>query len=214
MILSKLLHGERVRLNALTSDDLPTIARWYEDADFMRLYDALPARPKSEAELTRWLEGLQKDKNTFTFAVRAQDSDALVGTVELDGILWAHGVSGFGIAIGDRTNWGQGYGYEAARLTLAFAFNELNLHRITATVFGYNARSIALMEKLGFQREGAFREFLRRDGERYDMLLYGLLRWEWEAHNETVRSTNQPRQSQTTAQAGPERPQPIRVRGF
>jgi RimJ/RimL family protein N-acetyltransferase len=195
MILSKLLHGERVRLNALTSDDLPTIVRWYEDADFMRLYDALPARPKSEAELTKWLEGLQKDKNTFAFAVRTQDSDALVGTVELDGILWAHRVSGFGIAIGDRAHWGKGYGTEAAQLTLAFAFNELNLHRITATVFSYNARSIALMEKLGFQREGAFREFLQRDGERYDMLLYGLLRREWEARNETIQSTDQPGQS-------------------
>jgi RimJ/RimL family protein N-acetyltransferase len=185
MILSKLLHGEQVRLNALISDDLPTIVRWYEDADFLRLYDALPARPKSEAELIKWLERLQKDKNTFAFAVRTQDSDALVGTVELDGILWAHGVSGFGIAIGDRVHWGKGYGYEAAQLTLAFAFNELNLHRITATVFSYNVRSIALMEKLGFQREGAFREFLQRDGERYDMLLYGLLRREWEYHTNT-----------------------------
>jgi RimJ/RimL family protein N-acetyltransferase len=180
MILSKLLHGDRVHLNALTSDDLPTIARWYEDADFMRLYDARPAHPQSGAELTQWLEGLQKDKNTFAFAIRTQDNDALVGTVELDEILWAHGVSGFGIAIGDRAHWGQGYGYEAAQLALAFAFNEINLHRITATVFDYNARSIALMEKLGFQREGAFREFLQRDGQRYDMLLYGLLRREWE----------------------------------
>jgi RimJ/RimL family protein N-acetyltransferase len=179
MILSKLLHGDRVRLNALTSDDLSTIARWYEDTDFMRLYDARPAHPRSEAELTRWLEELQKDKNTFAFAIRTQDSGALIGTVELDGILWAHGVSGFGIGIGDRANWGQGYGYEAAQLALAFAFNELNLHRITATVFSYNARSIALLEKLGFQREGAFREFLQRDGKRHDMLLYGLLRQEW-----------------------------------
>ena len=180
MMLSKLLHGDRVRLNALISDDLPTIARWYEDADFMRLYDARPACPKSEAELARWLEGLQKDKHTFAFAIRLLDGDDLIGTVELDGILWAHGVSGFSIAIGDRAHWGQGYGYQAAQLALAFAFNELNLHRITATVFSYNARSIALMEKLGFQREGAFREFLQRDGERYDMLLYGLLRREWE----------------------------------
>jgi len=179
MTLSQLLRGERVRLNALTPDDLPTIARWREDADFMRLYDALPARPQSEAELTQWLEELQKDENTFAFAVRTQDSDVLVGAVELDEILWAHRVSGLGVVIGDRAHWGQGYGYEAMTLALAFAFNELNLHRITGTVFSYNARSIALMEKLGFQREGVFREFLQRDGKRYDMLLYGLLRREW-----------------------------------
>jgi RimJ/RimL family protein N-acetyltransferase len=93
-------------------------------------------------------------------------------------------VCGFSIAIGDPANWGQGYGYEAAQLALAFAFDELNLHRVTTTVFSYNERSIALVEKLGFRTEGAFREFLHRDGRRHDMLLYGLLRPEWEARRQ------------------------------
>lgn len=187
MILSKLLCGERVRLTALTSDDLPTIARWFEDAEFMRLYDARPARPKSEAELGRWLEKLEKARNDLAFAVRPLESKELVGYVELDGILWPHGVCGFSIAIGDRANWGRGYGYEAAQLALAFAFDEINLHRVTVTVFSYNERSIALFEKLGFQREGVYREFLQRDGKRYDMLLYGLLKREWEALDQRSR---------------------------
>jgi RimJ/RimL family protein N-acetyltransferase len=180
MILSKLLHGSRIRLTALTSDDLPTIARWYEDAEFMRLYDARPAQPKSKAELEQWMEDLQKDKNAVVFAIRPANSEGLIGTIELDGILWAHGVCGLSIAIGDRAHWGQGFGYEATRLALDFAFNELNLHRVTSTVFSYNARSIALFEKLGFQREGVYREFLQRDGKRHDMLLYGLLAREWQ----------------------------------
>jgi RimJ/RimL family protein N-acetyltransferase len=179
MSLKNLLHSTRVRLTALTPDDLPTIARWHEDAEFQRLYDARPARPRSEAELGRWLEELQNDKNTIAFAVRPLDGDGIIGTVELDGILWAHGVCGIGIAIGDRANWGKGYGSDATRLALSFAFDELNLHRVTATVFSYNERSIALLEKLGFQREGTYREFLQRDGRRYDMLLYGLLNREW-----------------------------------
>jgi len=184
MILSRLLRGDRVRLTALNSDDLSTIARWFEDAEFMRLYDTRPACPKSEAELTRWLEELQKAKDTFAFGVRPLESEELVGYIEIDGISWPHGVCGFSIAIGDRANWGRGYGHEAAQLALAFAFGELNLHRVTVTVFSYNERSIALFEKLGFQREGVYREFLQRNGERYDMLLYGLLRREWEAMNE------------------------------
>ncbi len=126
MNLNNLLRGERVRLTALTPDDVPTLARWREDVGFLRLYDAQLARPKSAAELARWLEELQKDERTC-------------------------------------------------------AFDELGLHRLTATVFSYNPRSIALLEKLGFRREGTFREFLLRDGERHDMLLYGLLRREWAA---------------------------------
>lgn len=179
MILSKLLRGDRIQLSALASSDIPTLARWYEDAGFMRLYDARPAYPKSEAELTQWLQELHKDKSTFAFAIRPIDGNDLIGYLELDGILWPHGVCGMSIAIGDRANWGKGYGYEAAQLALAFAFGELNLHRVQATVFAYNERSIALFEKLGFRREGVYREFLQRDGERHDMLLYGLLDREW-----------------------------------
>lgn len=184
MILSNILHGTRVRLTALHVDDLPALVRWHEDAEFMRLYDARPAHPRTETELDQWLKELHKDKNTCAFAIRPLDGDDLIGTIELDGILWPHGVSGLGIAIGDRANWGQGYGSEAARLALTFAFGELNLHRVTATVFDYNARSIAFLEKLGFQREGVFREFLQRDGKRHDMVLYGLLSREWDARGQ------------------------------
>ncbi|MGD2165946.1 MAG: GNAT family protein, partial [Anaerolineae bacterium] len=117
------------------------------------------------------------------FGTRLHERDDLVGTLQLDGIVWAHKVCGIGLAIGSRENWSHGYGYEAAQLGLTFAFDELNLHRVTATVFSYNERSIALLEKLSFQREGVFREFLERDGERHDMLLYGLLRPEWDTRD-------------------------------
>jgi RimJ/RimL family protein N-acetyltransferase len=63
---------------------------------------------------------------------------------------------------------------------LRFAFHELNLFRVCLTVFSYNAAAIALYEQLGFTREGTYREHIERDGQRYDMVLYGLLRPEWE----------------------------------
>jgi RimJ/RimL family protein N-acetyltransferase len=62
---------------------------------------------------------------------------------------------------------------------LNYAFSELNMHRIQLTVFSYNERAIALYERLGFRREGTHREQILRDGKRYDMYLYGLLRREW-----------------------------------
>jgi len=183
---ARLLHGERVWLTALEEGDVPTIARWYRDTLFLRLFDAVSSHPQSEAEILRRLEKWREDENGFTFAVRPIDEgkEALLGLVELDGILWPHRVCGISIAIGDRANWGQGYGYEAGGLALAFAFDELNLHRVTSTIFSYNERSIALFEKLGFRREGVFREFLQRDGRRHDVLLYGLLRPEWDARRQ------------------------------
>jgi RimJ/RimL family protein N-acetyltransferase len=181
-----LLHGTHVRLMALSKDDLPTIATWYQDTEFMRLLDAVPAHPKSADALHTWLEEAQKASDGYLFAVRLLEDDVLpersrlIGFIEVDGILWTHGTAWFSIAIGLSEYREKGYGTEAARLALAFSFRELNMHRVQATVFSYNHRSMAMFERLGFRREGAFREFIHRDGERYDMLLYGILRREFE----------------------------------
>ena len=105
----------------------------------------------------------------------------MVAFVSLEDILWAHGVAWLGIGIGDRDQWGKGYGRDAISLVLSYAFRELNLHRVQLSVFEYNERAIALYEKLGFRQEGVYREFMQREGRRYDMYLYGILRSEWEA---------------------------------
>ena len=183
MTFPTLLRSSRIRLTALTQSDLPTVIQWHQNPEFLRLFDTLPAYPRTEEAMAQWLDDTHKSTDAFLFAIRSLDNDELIGYVELDGILWTHRVSGVSIAIGEAKQWGQGYGYEVMQLVLQFAFDELNLHRIQLTVFSYNERAIALYEKLGFQREGVHREHLQRDGRRYDMYLYGLLRSEWEGRN-------------------------------
>jgi RimJ/RimL family protein N-acetyltransferase len=171
-----------VRLTAFEPDaDLPVLARWYQDADFMRLFDAEAAYPKTRGQLAKYIADQQKSPTAFVFAIRPLDRDDLIGYIELDGIVWAQRVGWVSVGIGEAAQRGQGCGTDAMRLLLQFAFDELNLHRVQLTVFRYNTHAIRLYERLGFQHEGTFREFLQRDGERYDMLLYGLLRREWAA---------------------------------
>jgi len=176
---SGLLKGKRVRLTAVTTDDLPTMAAWWTDADFLRLYDSMPAFPQSVAQLAKRLEDGEQGKTNFMFGIRPLNEDKLLGLVELDGIIWPHGTSSLSIAIGEQVERGKGYGYEAMTLLLDFAFRELNLHRVFLTVFSYNAAAITMYEKLGFTHEGTHREHLQRDGQRFDMLLYGILQKEW-----------------------------------
>ncbi|MEA3334681.1 MAG: GNAT family protein [Chloroflexota bacterium] len=181
---TNLLQGDQVRLTALSEEDLPLLWHWYQDAGFLRLLNATPAQPRSKKQLRSWIENSSASDRDMTLAIRTLDDDRLLGYVELDGILWNQGVASLSIAIGNRDAWGRGYGREALALILRFAFQELNLHRIGITVFSYNQRAIALYESLGFQKEGAMREFVHRDGQRHDMLVYGLLRHEWRAPGE------------------------------
>ncbi len=146
----------------------------------MRLVDAIPAAPRTAEDLKK--EFLQASPNTFRFGMRQIDDEAILGVVQLQSILWTHGVAWLAIEIG-KTHQNRGYGQEAIRLALKFAFHELNLYRVQLSVYSYNTRGIAAYEKVGFKHEGTYREFLFRDGKRYDMLLYSILRPEWEALN-------------------------------
>lgn len=180
-MIANLFFGERVRLTSPRPEDAATMARWYENGEFGRLWDSSAAYPRSEPSIRKWLEGLADEKDTYAFAIRLNEGDEMIGYLDLSDIQWNNGVTWLAIAIGSADHRGKGYGKEAMELALKFAFHELNLHRVQLTVFSYNDRAIRLYERLGFQREGVYREFLLRDGQRYDMILYGLLRREWEA---------------------------------
>lgn len=180
MLKPNLLRGEKVRLTAVTEADIPAMVNWWSDADFLRLYDSVPAYPQTAAQLAQRIKDGQDGQRNFLFGIRPLADDTLLGLLELDGIMWPHGTTFLSIAIGDAVRRGQGIGTEAMRLVLRYAFHELNLYRICLTVFSYNEAAVRLYEKLGFVREGVHREHLLRGGQRYDMFLYGLLRREWE----------------------------------
>ena len=185
----ELLRGTKVRLAALSQDDAPRMSRWYEDAGYLRLQETNRAVPKSVAQIEAELEQFDGSADTIVFGIRTRADNVLIGTLGFYEIEWSNQIGWLGMGIGDRDAWGKGYGTEALRLGLQYAFDELNLHRLTLTVIAYNERAIALYEKAGFRREGVFREFGQRDGKRYDMYLYGLLRPEWEANIQRPSST-------------------------
>ncbi|MBO8160920.1 MAG: GNAT family N-acetyltransferase [Thermosipho sp. (in: Bacteria)] len=73
---------------------------------------------------------------------------------------------------------GKGKGKKMLSFAIDFAFNELNLERITAEVYEYNEKSLKLLEKLGFKIEGRIRKGKYHNGRYYDILIYGMLKEE------------------------------------
>ena len=85
------------------------------------------------------------------FAIRTLDDDRIIGEIGLDGIRWTHGDCFVGIGLGEREFWGKGYGTDAMKIILRYAFTELNLRRVTLDVFEYNPRGVRSYEKVGFR---------------------------------------------------------------
>jgi RimJ/RimL family protein N-acetyltransferase len=181
--MSNLFHGNLVRLAALDSSHSEAFARWSHNSEYSRLLDTAPARPWGiQQNQDFWEKELEKDQpDLFLFAIHTLAADRLIGFVELDGIQWLHGDCYVGIGLGEPDVWGQGYGTDAMRVILRYAFAELNLQRVTLNVFEYNPRAIRSYEKAGFKHEGRLRQFLHRNGQRWDLIYMGILRAEWEA---------------------------------
>jgi len=174
----ELFEGTTIRLTALKKEDAADMAAWYADAEFMRLFDAATAFPISEEQLASRIEEWHKSETRFVFGLRSRKDERLIGIAGLDEVSWRNRVGWLEIGLG-RRHWRQGYGREALRLILGYAFDELDLHKVQLTVFSYNRAAQRLYECFRFRREGVFREYVYRDGERHDMILMGLLAREW-----------------------------------
>ncbi|OAP40819.1 GCN5 family acetyltransferase [Sinorhizobium glycinis] len=70
---------------------------------------------------------------------------------------------------------GRGHMHEGLRLTIPYIFSTLELHRIEAACIPENTRSIRLLEKAGFEREGYLRQYLKINGQWRDHLMFSLL---------------------------------------
>jgi len=178
-----LFQGQLVRLS---SEDPQTMAeafaRWNQNSEYFRLLDSDPAHLWSANKFKEWLD---KDLEStlmanLLFSIRTLDGDKLIGFIAFDSLNWSDRDGYVAIGIGEPEFWGKGYGSDAMRLMLRYGFTELNLHRVSLTVYAYNSRGIRSYEKCGFKHEGRIREFVLRDGLRSDMLHMGILRSDWE----------------------------------
>lgn len=176
-----LFTGTLVRL-ARGRDEAALWARWSHDTQYLRLLDSEPQQPQTEARIRK--ENNDRDEKphdgkSFGFGIRTLADDKLLGFVYLGVTNWIDRDAWVAIGIGDRESWGKGYGTDAMRVALRYAFDELHLHRVTLSVFGNNVRAMRSYEKVGFKREGRVRESMRRDGEFIDIVHMGVLRAEW-----------------------------------
>ncbi|GAB4454540.1 MAG: GNAT family protein [Armatimonadaceae bacterium] len=178
-----MLRGERVILRGIRREDLPLLWVFNNDLEVELAGGGDPPMPQS-------LERLQAewDKNAGDggrdgawFAIEVDGK--FIGQCGLHGFDSCRGIHHhckLGIGIGDKDYWSKGYGTEAVRLLVDYAFRYWNVHRVWLTTHSRNERAIRCYEKCGFLEEGRLREHLFLDGEFVDQVQMGILRREWQ----------------------------------
>ncbi|WP_160132976.1 GNAT family N-acetyltransferase [Halococcus salsus] len=174
------LEGEKVTLRPPEEEDVDLIQCWMNDPSVWRR--ALDVNPTSRQQCAEFIEDvLQGDDGVHCLAC---DDSAPLGLVSLNDSQYGPDETSRArdteLAYWfDPDHHGQGYGSDAARRMIQYAFEDRNFRRITARPGSFNDASVGLLESLGFTHEGTLREAAWFRGEYHDMLYYGLLREEW-----------------------------------
>jgi RimJ/RimL family protein N-acetyltransferase len=181
MISDDILTGEKVKLVPFEAErDSKIFAGWRNNSEYLRLMDGDVALHFSIEKMKKWIEENELSDKFAFFIIKAKDDDQVIGEIGLSGFKGNHCNAFVGISIGEPDNWGKGYGTDAMRVILRYGFGILNLNHVSLTVFEYNMRGVRSYEKAGFKHEGIQRQFLNRDGRRWDMYRMGILKSEWE----------------------------------
>lgn len=153
-----------------------------------RLHGAWVSAPATRAEYKRYLARFgrrRKDAQHLGF-VAVLDDDALVGVLNFSEIVHGAFKSAYLGYYALAPHAGRGYMTEALLLGLDAGFREIGLHRIEVNVQPGNARSIKLVERLGFVREGYSRRYVKVGGRWRDHVRYAILAEDWPRRRRSV----------------------------
>ena len=127
------------------------------------LHDPWIAPPASRETFNSYLRRVERDDHIGLLVVH-KASDAIAGCFNINNIIRGSFLSATLGYYVSAPFAGRGYMHEALQLVVDYAFRGLGLHRLEANIQPGNRRSIALVRRSGFRKEGTSPEFLFIDG--------------------------------------------------
>jgi len=173
LLLRDFVESDAVEANAYEAD--PAVVR-YAAHGVRSLADS---REQIRALLA---DAASKSRKTFDFALVQREHGSLIGRcgIQLSELEHSEAMLWYVLA---RKEWGRGYAVEAAQAVIAFAFEQLRLHRVFVDIDPRNSASLGVAKKLGLRREGHFLETTWVKGEWTDTVVFALLDREYRARN-------------------------------
>jgi len=163
-----------VHLRALDINDLECILRWHNDIDLYKTLIGSFNYVSRETE-EEWLrKKLAYSPYEVNLAICLENNSEHIGNIYLRNIDWVSRNGELHILIGSPENRSKGYGQEAVRLLIQYAFNEIGLLRLHLLVLADHPAAIHVYEKCGFIIEGRLRKHVFKGGVFKDAFFMGL----------------------------------------
>ncbi len=166
------IEGERIVLRRMEYEDTDSIVRWRNN-ERVRSHFIYRERFTSEGH-RHWIDAMVGTGKAVQFIICEKDSMRPVGSVYFRDIDREGKEAEYGIFLGEDDAVGKGYGTEAAKLAVGYAFSKLGLRRLILRVFTDNGAAVKSYENAGFVKKDILKDVECSDGERKDMFLMSI----------------------------------------
>lgn len=164
---------QKISLRLMDKEDTDRIVTW-RNQDFVRcnfIYQQDFTREGHE----KWIRTMIDTGLAVQFMICIGEEQRPVGSVYLRDIDRTHKKAEYGIFIGEKDAWGQGYGTWAAKKMIAYAFEKEGLHKLMLRVLAENQGAIRSYEKAGFVREAYLRDEVFLEGQYKDVIYMAVI---------------------------------------
>ena len=175
-----MIKGDKIYLTELDRANLETIRAWLNDPEVHR-HLIVGHVPITREEEERFYDRQGPAAGEYNFEIHVTADGRYIGNVGLMGVDLVHRHGEIGIVIGDKESWGKGYGGDAIRTCLKFAFLTLGLHSVSIRTEDDHVRALELYRRLGFVETGREREHVYHDGRFRDHVVFDMLEQEYRA---------------------------------
>ena len=169
---------DRLYLRDTNFDDLTLFAKWEVAPAVTKFFTISDGRTYEDIVREHFEREVDKTQKEFTICLK--ENDAAIGRIYISSINDHYDSLDISrIYIADPKIRGNGYGEEALRLALKWAFEEMNVERVTLDHFSDNVIANSLYKKVGFVPEGTMRHCGKKNGEYVDLCLMSMLKNEY-----------------------------------
>ena len=177
------LVSDRIHLRSISESDVrQEYCDWLNDPE-VNCYLETRYQMQTLTDIAHFVAEKRDSDSEYLFAMVRNADGKHFGNIKIGPIQLRHRLADVSLFIGDRDCWGKGFASEAIKRITAFAFAELRLNKVSASIYVDNIGSIRAFIKAGWQREAILRSHYIHDDGPMDIVLMGLCAGETSGEN-------------------------------
>ncbi len=169
-----LIKGKKINLRKILIKDVnQEYVKWLNDFETNKFMETRHSN-HNIGKIIQYIKECKLNNSILLAICLKKKKNLHIGNIKIGQINNFHKTAEISYFIGNKNEWGKGYGSEAVQLAVEYAFKTLNLYKCLAGVYGSNVGSYNLLKKTGFKKEAKIKNFFQYNSGREDHIIFSI----------------------------------------